>query len=192
MANEQKTKTVKRDAKKDTKSLRLGKARHPLLVRLQRAFPPNLLLLLAACALIALLYPYVSTVQTFDVFKEGEVADETIIAPFTFDVPKSPEELERERREAMDKVLLVVDHDSAADDQVLGRLRALQKSFLLLVDNTTPDSVKAVTRTQVSRNLSESTVNVLMERIYLFDDALLETERALKDGVLNELLVESP
>lgn len=192
MANEQKTKTIRKDAKKDTKSLRLGKTRHPLLVRLQQLFPPNLLLLLATCALIALLYPYVSTVQTFDVFKEGEVADETIIAPFTFDIPKSPEELERERREAMEKVLLVIDRDSAADEQVIGRLRKLQKAFLQLVDNTTPDSTKTAIQAQVGMNLSESTVHVLMERIYLFDDALLEAQRALKRGVLNELLVESP
>ena len=91
MANEQKTKAVKKDTKKDTKSLRLGKAKHPFVEKLQQMFPPPLLVLLGTIAVVALFYPYVATVETFDLFKEGEPAEETIIAPFTFDIPKNPE-----------------------------------------------------------------------------------------------------
>lgn len=192
MANEQKTRAVKKDPKKDTKSLRLGKSRHPFVTRLERVFPANLLILLGTCALVTLLYPYVSTVQTFDVFKEGEVASETIIAPFTFDIPKSPDELERERQEAMDKILLVVDFDSGAQGLVTSRLRKLQTSFLKIIDEETSDSAKNIARDEVEKNLSENTVEVLLERIYLFDDAMLEAERAMKTGILSELLVESP
>ncbi len=192
MASEQKQKSSKRDTRKDTKALRLGKSQHPFVLRVQRWFPAGLLILVATCAAVAVLYPYISSVQTFDVSKEGEVAKETVIAPFTFDIPKSAEELERERLEVMNSVLLVLDYNEQVGARVRERLREFQRLSLKLVNEKTPDSVAAAIKAQVGKDLSLGSFTTLTERLYLYDDALLQAEKVLKKGVLSVLLVKSP
>lgn len=60
--------------------------------------------------------------HTFDPFfdiRTGTVADRDVIAPFDFSIYKSPEELERERQEAANQVLPVLEYLPGVRDKVL-------------------------------------------------------------------------
>jgi len=175
-------------AKRDTKSLPLGNRRR----RSKEPFiPANVLILMGGILCISLLFPFTSNVQVFDVLKEGEVAKETIIAPFTFDILKSPEEIERERTAARENVLAVFKYDTTVLRKTVGKLRTLQKSFLQLVDDKTVDSVKTTIHNALSKELADNTIQTLKERMYLFDDALVQTEQALTQGVSSVCIVSS-
>jgi hypothetical protein len=60
--------------------------------------PLPLIVLISTFVLTLLLFPYTVSVQLFNLPKVGEVSSETIIAPFTFDIIRMPDELERERK----------------------------------------------------------------------------------------------
>ena len=98
--------------------IRIGKK---FRVRLPLFISPPLFVLLGTILVVALLFPYTQTVQSFDLPKLGEAAKETIIAPFTFDIVRSPEELEKERKKAMSQVLAVLDYDTGVRKTVNNR-----------------------------------------------------------------------
>lgn len=188
------TKSVKRDpktGKKDTKSLPLANRGRKRRVGLPRFLSPEILVLLATLILVALLFPYSSAVQTFDVPKEGEVAKETIIAPFTFDILKSPEELEREKKRVRERVLLVTDFDAGVREDVLEEFNDLRSNLRLVLSSSASESTRAKARDRISKELSDNTVNTLLDRPYLLDDALVQAQSILSEGVLSVLLVGS-
>jgi hypothetical protein len=57
-------------------------------------------------AVSVLLFPY-KRERAF-LMRAGEIPSETIIAPFTFEVPKTKEEIEREKREIMEGMTFVL------------------------------------------------------------------------------------
>ena len=89
---------------------------------------PGLVFTGAVLAVVAF-FPFAPNTPPFDLPGIGEIAKETIIAPFTFDVEKTPQELERERKEAASKVLLVLDFDREASKRVSARLLALKAAL---------------------------------------------------------------
>ena len=96
--------------------------------------PLPLLVVGVTIVAIVILFPVSIHSPVFDLPREGDIASQTIIAPFTFDVEKMPELLERERRDAAAKVLLVVDFKddiSAQTKLQLGKLSAspMQTAF---------------------------------------------------------------
>jgi len=187
MAGEAKTRTVK----KDTRSLGLTALRQPRVLQWLRRVPTDVVLVFVLCGSIALLFPYASSVHSFGMFREGEAATETVIAPFTFDIPKSGAELEREQMDAVDRVLLVVDYDGEVRRRVGSRLRSLRRTFEQLADRKAPDTARAALRRQLGRDFSETTVNTLRDRPALFEVALARADRALGKGVMADLLVSS-
>lgn len=145
------------------------------------------------CTVIAciILFPYTSTVQSFNLPKKGDVSKETIIAPLSFDIMKSPEELERDRKEAMEQVLLIFDRDREKEKHVHQKFLNLRSDILVLNDSKTSDSLKSEIRAKLKRELSDNTVKTLMERPYLLNDAIFQSEQMLKTGILSILLVPS-
>lgn len=177
--------------RKDTKTLSLASRKKRKVFPLYGVVSERVLVLFAAIVGIALLFPYSSAVQTIGQLRQGEVAKETIIAPFTFDIIKSPEELKQERERARSQVLQVVRYDGAVNKQVREKTRSLQKQLLRLVDVNTADSLKSIIRADIKKELSDNTVETLVERMYLLDDALLIIEQTLNQGVPAVLLVPS-
>jgi cyclic-di-AMP phosphodiesterase PgpH len=161
-----------------------------LLSWLRRA-RPDVLLLTSAMVGVAALFPYVKGVQTVDVLREGEVAKETLIAPFTFDIPKPAEELQRERELARAQVLLVADYDPQVRVRAIAQLRDLRRSLVLMSDKTLADSSRSRLHDRAGKVLSQNTLNALAARPAVADLAVPVIERALGRGVMSVLLVES-
>lgn len=138
------------------------------------------------------LFPYVSTIQQFILPKKGEVSKETIISPITFDIQKSYEEIEKDRKEAIDEVLFVFDRDRSKQRQLQQKLTALKADlFALSNEANTPDSVKNGIRLRLKKEISENTIKTISERPYLLDDVAYQSEKILDVGILSILLVPS-
>ena len=100
-----------RKSLKDTRSIKVLRIGKKVRIRVPSFLSPQFFILVATISLIALLFPYTETVQSFDLPKLGEAAKETIISPFTFDISRSQEELEKARKNAIEQVLAVLDFD---------------------------------------------------------------------------------
>jgi len=148
------------------------------------------LIFLAALICFLLIFPYSETVQRFDLPKIGVASKETIIAPFTFDILRFPEELERERKRAMDRVLLVMTYDSGATIDVSQRIAALAEA--LKVSDDAYDSLKnGAAKQLLSRELSTKAVEELRKRPGLIDDASVQLALLMERGVTSVLLYSS-
>ncbi|GBU21153.1 hypothetical protein R80B4_01042 [Fibrobacteres bacterium R8-0-B4] len=142
------------------------------------------LLILAAFSIcIVLIFPYDETLRKFDMPKAGTVSKETVIAPFTFDVIRTPDELERERKRAMDQVLLVVDYDSAAAAESARKTAELEAAVKQISDLKLPDSVREAGWMQLSRELSAKAVETLQRKPALFDEAKKQIAEIMGRGV---------
>ncbi len=175
--------------KKDTKSIIIQPKKLPAPVRYLLSIPAPLLALAVTALLVVVLFPFVPSVQSFDLPNEGEVARETIIAPFTFDIPKSPEELEKQRQAAMNEVLMVLDYEEDTELKVRRRFLKLKENLAVLQGSQTPDSLEEAVRGPLGREFSQKTLRALVRRPYLVDDALFEAQSALRKGIPAVLLV---
>ncbi|HLV32289.1 MAG TPA: HDIG domain-containing protein [Chitinispirillaceae bacterium] len=178
-----------RNTRRDTRSIkvvRIGKRIH---VRIPQFLSPPFYILCSTILFIILLFPYTTTVQTFDLPKLGEASKETIIAPFTFDIIRSAEELEKERKKAMEQVLLVLDYDPEIRKNVHNKLLEVRNNVQKTINDDTPDSVKDVINLNLSRELSENSIKAIKKRPYLVDDAIFQAGDILDKGVSAVLLV---
>jgi len=123
--------------------------------------------------------------------KQGDVSKETFIAPFTFDIQKSKDELERDRDDAMEQVLEVFDRDREKQKLVQQKLLDLRSSIFTLNNDTISDSIKSKITVSLKRELSDNTIKTLEERPYLLDDVIFQAEQMLKTGIMRILLVHN-
>ncbi len=79
--------------------------------------------------LLNIIYP--KSGGTFYLMREGDVARKNIVAPFTFSVKRDPEEVEQERKKAIEAVLPVVDYD---EDVTQEMTKKIDHFFTLLFD----------------------------------------------------------
>ncbi len=153
--------------------------------------PLQALVLIATILMVVLLYPYSTSVQSLSLPKVGEVSKETIIAPFTFDIVRSPEELERERKKAVEQVLLVLQYDTANRGEVRKKFIELRDVVNDLSRRNKADSAKNSVVNFLSKEISSSTIKVLIRNPHLVDDALYMAEQALDKGVSSVQIVSS-
>jgi putative nucleotidyltransferase with HDIG domain len=150
-----------------------------------------LVVLLGTILAVALLYPYTISVHSFNLPKVGEVSKETIISPFTFDIVRLPEELERERKKAEEQVLLVMQYGMENRDEVRKKFIELREIVNELSKKNISDSTKISRNKLLSKELSSSTVQVLMRNPRLINDALSLAEDVLDNGVSAVQIVPS-
>ncbi|MCX7726236.1 MAG: HDIG domain-containing protein, partial [Chitinispirillaceae bacterium] len=148
---------------------------------------PHLGILTGTILFIAFSLPFTSKVQIFDLPKVGEVAKETIISPITYDILRSMEEVERDRKKAAEQVLLVLDYDKNESINSIKRLDEIYsylKNFAEKDTNVTVETIRAYVK-----ELSESAIKILLKE----PDIIKETEEyireALNKGVSSVLLV---
>ncbi len=178
--------------KKETRSIPVvPRPSSGLRIKVPAFITPPLLVLLFTIVCLSLLFPYHETVQPFDLPKPGVAAKETIIAPFTFDIVRSPEELERERKRAMDQVLLVMDYDSDGGSEALKKLSDLQSSFALLGTDAA-DSVRNNQLRVLSRELSARAIQTLQRKSSLFSVASQQLTILMDRGISSVLLYSLP
>lgn len=148
-------------------------------------------ILLATLLVITLLFPFSTAVQSLNLPKIGEASTETIIAPFTFDIVRTPEELERERKKAREQVLLVFDYDNSAKAQVLARLQDIQNTLNKLFTTDTADLGWMTLYNSLSKKLSENTLKQLLTRPELLEIAIAQSAVILEKRISSVLLVQS-
>ncbi len=163
----------------------------PILPRVSKYITHPVILLFSTCAAVILLFPFTTAVQTFDLPQVGEAAKETVIAPFTFDILKSPEQLEEEQLAAMDKVPLVLDCDPYRTRQVRTALRELKKNLMALGGRHAGDSAGKAIHHDLARILSENAIKVLARKPYLVDKVLVQCDALLEKGISSLLIVQS-
>lgn len=177
--------------KKETRSIPVVPKSSRLRIKLPSFVTPPLLVLVFTIVCLVLLFPYHKTVQPFDLPKPGVAAEETIIAPFTYDIIRSPEELEREKNKAMDQVLLVMDYDPKINREVSAKLSTIKGSFKYLQEGTA-DSLRKVYKRYLARELSEKAVHTLQKRPALFEEAARQLTVLMEKGVSSVLLYSLP
>ncbi len=160
-------------------------------VRLPKFITWPVVVLFGTAVALILLFPYTSTVQSFHLAKEGDVSKETIIAPLTFDIKKSKEELNRDRKDAKDQVLEVFDRDHKKQKLVHNKLLELRSDILILTDTKISDTLKSKIMVKLKRELSDNTIKTIQERPYLLDDALFQADQMLGTGIMSILLIPS-
>ncbi len=151
-----------------------------------------LVVLLSTVTMVVFFFPFHTTVQSYDLPKVGEAAKETIIAPFTFDIRRSEDELERERKRAMDQVLMVLDHDQGVAAEVVEKIQNVKSKILLYKDPATADSLREQLYRQIARELPERAIQNLMKRPVLLDEAVQQASFVLETGVASVLLISGP
>lgn len=159
--------------------------------RMPPFFSTPFFILISTLLVVALLFPYIETVPSFVLPKIGEASRETIIAPFTFDIVRTPDELEREKKKARDQVLLVFDYDSEVKSQVQARFEEIQNSLNRLFATDTADLAWMTIYNSLSKKLSENTLKQLLIRPELLQIATEQSQEILEKRISSVLLVQS-
>jgi cyclic-di-AMP phosphodiesterase PgpH len=146
-------------------------------------------LVVVTIGVVLILFPYSSTKPVFDLPREGEIATETILAPFTFDVQKNPQELEFERKRAASRVLMVLDYHQEMTAQTRRRLLDLRAKVSLLTLANEQNGPRPGEISALSKELSETTIRTLKKNPRLIDAAVAEATAALEKGILGARLV---
>ncbi|OYD14290.1 hypothetical protein CH333_08410 [candidate division WOR-3 bacterium JGI_Cruoil_03_44_89] len=116
-------------------------------------------LFIVVVILLNLLYP--AGRSGTPVLKEGNIADKDYIAPYTFAIRKSKEELEKERKQAMELTAPVLRLDENAKTESLRRLSVFFQNY---------EGVDSLTRATIEANksdfegLAENVVMQIMKR----------------------------
>ena len=152
--------------------------------------PPEISILIFIILGCAFFFPYSTTTHIFDLPKEGEIAKQTIIAPFTYDILKKPEEIEKERNEAISKVLLVLDYDVnilKATRKKINELRDLIMSSPI----SSADTINHHAADILNKELSANTIQILRKNPRLIDIASEYVVKFMEKGILANIIVPS-
>ncbi|MBN2037432.1 MAG: HDIG domain-containing protein [Chitinispirillaceae bacterium] len=183
--------TTKQQERKKGVQARFWRRSRLRFMRLPRYLTPSVLVLVGVmCAVIAL-FPYSVSIESIDLPQVGEASKETIIAPFTFDVLKSPEEIDRERRKATEKVLLVLDYDSFRSRQMFSSLRLLRQKIALLTPKRQGDPTGREIHQELARQFSETTLRLFLKRPELVDQIVYTADSLIDKGILAAPIVSS-
>ncbi|MCD6097644.1 HDIG domain-containing protein [bacterium] len=157
-----------------------------LSVRDKILLPPRFWYFLVMAVVVTLLYPKWGEEEVF--FKEGEVSQEEIIAPFTFKILKSKSEIEREKaliKQSSPLVLLFSDSVASAQNRKLSdfwrRVEQLRSLKLPLLEKV--DSLKAMYA------LSDRTCELLLstrKTADIKDATRKEVQGFYRDGLLDD------
>lgn len=117
-------------------------------------YTPQILMGLVIVATVTLLFPSSQSLQ-FANFKEGDVyTGEEIIAPFTFFVNKSDEEITEDRKNATEEVPLVFKRIDSLAQKTLNSFDMFYKRIHSIHTSAPPDSIKLRTIRDILNNYS--------------------------------------
>jgi putative nucleotidyltransferase with HDIG domain len=125
----------------------------------------RLLLLIVAATAIFLLFPAPRLPDTA-VLERGVVAPQDVIAEFTFEIPKSPDELLREQVEATSGVPPLYAQSPGASDTIISGVRSFFLSLDTIARTTEREERRAVVRDFMERNRlspTSASLDILMD-----------------------------
>jgi len=115
----------------------------------------------------------------FTSLREGDIAEQDIVAPFTFSVKKTSEELERERKKAVENILTVIDYD---EDKTKFLIDKTDTVFTILYRSKEDNIDKKLKRLQEKGySISQNSVT------YLLKPEIRKQEERLKKIILHPL-----
>lgn len=133
------------------------------------------ILAVVTIAIILFLFPISSIYQTLNLPAEGSIAKEDVVAPFTFPVLKSNEELQQDKNMVLSNLPVILSFDSAKWDSIVGEVRG----FFAQVDsinrkNRIPES-RVRSMRMVFPNLEEEGIFLLSmdEDLQIFSSNLM-------------------
>ncbi len=132
-----------------------------------------------------LLFPIRKTIKSVDIPKEGEISKQTIVAPFTFDILKSDDEIKYEQKKIKNRLLAVLRYDENATESVYAKLQILDSTI------KTNDTVKNETDKNIKSDISIESIRYLQKHPKLIEKIRYSIDKILDIGVLNVLLVPS-
>lgn len=142
----------------------------------------RLLLLLSAAVLIDVPFP-VQSEPNLASWREDQVADEEVIAPRTFEVRKSDDDLRQERMAAANSVAPILDHRPEAADQSIAEVTAFFEALATRLEGVEEDGRRYEAVQQVLEQyripVSENRVT-LLERPELRQQLLAAITRAYR------------
>lgn len=104
---------------RDIQKMKINDLRHKLR-EVTRKPIGNVVIILAIFVVLNIMYPKKRRVYTS--VREGDIAKQDVIAPFTFPIRKDPKEIEDERKRAIDNVLPVIDFNRKKTDEILSKI----------------------------------------------------------------------
>ncbi len=138
---------------------------------------------------IHLLLPGPHGEKPFDVPKEGEITRRSYIAPFTFDLLKTAEEINKERNEAEKRIPFLLRYDYEITEKVMARFHLFERHIAKLKDGSLPDSIKTAIYRSIRKELSEDAISLFMDTDL---SPLMFTEiaaRIMNHGIVSEFLM---
>lgn len=147
-------------------------------------------ILLFVFALIAA-FPY-KTSRTVDRYpKASEVSQETVIAPFTFEIPKTEAVLKKEQQAAEGNVSPVYNKELTVIDTIQNKFDKLLSQLKLIGDENQSDSVHIATMAEIDPAFTPEEVNAMVANLKLikfFRDRILTSS---KKGLVSHVPVQS-
>ncbi|HEY9450670.1 MAG TPA: HDIG domain-containing metalloprotein [Gemmatimonadaceae bacterium] len=141
-------------------------------------------LLLALAVVTYLLFPNAPAVDS-PIFEVGSVATKNVIAPFEFTVPKSNEDLAKERDELARSTKPIFDYSPAALDSSQRQLRTFMDSLASAAERSERESTARQSATAVSTAIQQAAtaVGVSLTRAESEYLAVSARRRAVEDAV---------
>ena len=146
------------------------------------------LILLAAIIFGLIFYsvnPYRNRIPSLE-FTVGQIADRTIIAPFTFHIYKSEEELEEERQEKFSEINPVYKISDQKNFLIQKRLNSIFQNLSEYYQRKTADSLNNQTKPLPDSDLSKETVKYLSQkenRLSVYNSLSKKIERITNIGI---------
>ena len=134
-----KTKSVRSSSKSVTASEKTSDEDGSWLLR----HKTQIIILLIFVVITTLFFPS-SNLNQYRNLRPGTVADRDVIAPFTFYIYKSDQELKRDRREAKRRVLPIFYVDHKIDNEELDRLNRFFDEIHLLATSGVSDTIRMI------------------------------------------------
>ncbi|HSQ40735.1 MAG TPA: HDIG domain-containing protein [Fibrobacteraceae bacterium] len=151
------------------------------------------------------LFPHPDMAVQADIPRQGEVSARAYVAPITFEVPKSTDQLQHEREAEEAKVDAVFEYNADATARILAdfhlAMREIARYGLLRtrLSQTTVPAEAALLRQQadalektLSQRLSSTAIHHLSQHAGARDTLTLEFERLVYTGVSDVLLASTP
>ena len=136
------------------------------------------------------LFPIKKIYKSFDIPKEGDITKKAIIAPFTFDILKTEEELKKERTKAINKVLPVMGYDYDITEKMFNKFKGFFNKIRLLRNRSVADSVKRDTWIDLKKDISVKTIKIFIRSKINFENMLYVIDNILDEGIFSVLLVK--
>ncbi len=133
--------------------------------------------------IINFLFPTGKGDEVFDIPQEGEITKKAIIAPFTFDILKTRDEMEKEQKIAIQKILPIVEYNYDVTEKIFAKIKNFFRMITKLKNQDVSDSAKTAIWAELKKDLSQNTIEAFVSSDMNFDNVLYVIDDILDQGI---------